>query len=137
MAISRRCWMCPLDGADPIIGDRAFSREPASDRGARRAPRLKGLHAGGVAGCIKHMPGHGRAEADSHLALPRVTASEKRTRSAMSPRSPRWPTREAAMTAHIVYEALGSPIARRHARPHVIDEIIRGRDRLSGPADER
>ena len=41
-----------------------------------RARALEGLHDGGVAGCIKHMPGHGRATADSHLALPRVSASE-------------------------------------------------------------
>ena len=60
----------PEAGAHDIIGDRAFSFDPdiVSDLG--RAV-VEGTLAGGVLPVIKHVPGHGRARADSHLALPR------------------------------------------------------------------
>jgi len=64
----------PEPGAHDIIGDRAFSFDPdiVSDLG--RAV-VEGTLAGGVLPVIKHVPGHGRARADSHLALPRIDAS--------------------------------------------------------------
>ncbi len=68
----------PLDlrfpGAHDVIGDRALGRDPMQVAALGRAI-LDGLAAGGVAGCIKHMPGHGRSAVDSHKALPTVTAS--------------------------------------------------------------
>jgi beta-N-acetylhexosaminidase len=64
----------PEAGAHDIIGDRAFSFDPdiVSDLG--RAV-VEGTLAGGVLPVIKHVPGHGRAQADSHLALPEIHAS--------------------------------------------------------------
>jgi len=64
----------PEAGAHDVIGDRAFSFDPdiVSDLG--RAV-VEGTLAGGVLPVIKHVPGHGRARADSHLALPRIEAS--------------------------------------------------------------
>jgi beta-N-acetylhexosaminidase len=64
----------PEAGAHDIIGDRAFSFDPdiVSDLG--RAV-VEGTLAGGVLPVIKHVPGHGRARADSHLALPTIHAS--------------------------------------------------------------
>jgi beta-N-acetylhexosaminidase len=119
----------PVTGADLIIGDRAFSSEPRIVAALARAA-LEGLHAGGLAGCIKHMPGHGRAESDSHLALPRVSASEKELEADMAPFAA-LADAEAAMTAHIVYEAWDKD------RPatcssHVIANIIRGRIGFQG-----
>ncbi|MES1199770.1 MAG: beta-N-acetylhexosaminidase [Pseudomonadota bacterium] len=119
----------PVSGADPIIGDRAFSMDPdviAHLAGAA----LAGLSEGGVSGCIKHMPGHGRAEADSHLALPRVTASAADLETDLLPFEALTDA-PAAMTAHIVYEAWD---ADRPATcsPLVIDEIIRGRIGFQG-----
>jgi beta-N-acetylhexosaminidase len=113
----------PIDGADPIIGDRAFSREPALIAALGREA-LNGLHAGGVVGCIKHMPGHGRAEADSHLHLPRVNASRAELAKDFAPFRALCdaPT---AMTAHIVYEAL-DPDRPATCSPQVIDGVIRG-----------
>jgi beta-N-acetylhexosaminidase len=68
----------PLDlrvpGAHDVIGDRAFGSDPMQVAALGRAV-LEGLAAGGVAGCIKHMPGHGRSDVDTHKALPTVTAS--------------------------------------------------------------
>lgn len=114
----------PVSGADPIIGDRALAKE-ANAIAALGAAALHGLHAGGVAGCIKHMPGHGRAEADSHLVLPRVSASARELETDIAPfASVAWA--EAAMTAHIVYQAW-DPDRPATCSAKVIAEIIRGR----------
>ncbi len=119
----------PVAGSDKIVGDRAFSADPKNVATLARAA-LEGLHAGGVAGCIKHMPGHGRATADSHLALPRVTASEAELANDVAPFAA-LADAEAAMTAHIVFDAWD---ADRPATcsPIVIDTIIRGRIGFQG-----
>ena len=57
-----------------MIGDRAFARDPATVIDLGRA-QIEGLMEGGVLPVMKHIPGHGRAGADSHLALPRVEAA--------------------------------------------------------------
>jgi len=119
----------PVDGADPIIGDRAFSQDPKIIPTLARAA-LEGLHAGGVAGCIKHMPGHGRAEADSHLALPKVRALEAELERDVHPFA-QMADAEAAMTAHIVYEAW-DPDRPATCSPIVIEKIIRGRIGFDG-----
>jgi beta-N-acetylhexosaminidase len=119
----------PVGGADPIIGDRAFSHDPQIIPTLARAA-LNGLHAGGVAGCIKHMPGHGRAEADSHLALPKVRASEADLERDVYPFA-QMADAETAMTAHIVYEAW-DPDRPATCSPTVIDKIIRGRIGFAG-----
>ena len=64
----------PVAGAHDIIGDRAFGADPATVIDLGRA-QIEGLMEGGVLPVMKHIPGHGRAGADSHLALPRVSAT--------------------------------------------------------------
>lgn len=63
----------PVPGAHDIIGDRAYGRDPQTVAQLGRAA-AEGLLAGGVLPVIKHMPGHGRAFADSHKDLPVVHA---------------------------------------------------------------
>ncbi|EAQ29252.1 glycosyl hydrolase [Erythrobacter sp. NAP1] len=67
----------PLDlrqsGAHDVIGDRSLGADPMQVAAIGRAI-LDGLTAGGVTGCIKHMPGHGRAMVDSHKEMPLVDA---------------------------------------------------------------
>ncbi len=63
----------PDAAAHQIIGDRAFGDEPAVVTALGRAV-VDGTLAGGVLPVIKHVPGHGRARADSHLSLPRIDA---------------------------------------------------------------
>lgn len=63
----------PVPGAHDIIGDRAFAPDPALVARLGRA-QAEGLLAGGVLPVIKHMPGHGRAFADTHKELPTVHA---------------------------------------------------------------
>lgn len=120
----------PVPGADGVIGDRAFAGEPdAAIRLASAA--LAGLRDAGVAGVIKHMPGHGRAEVDSHMALPRVKASDADL--AARDLLPFTALADApmAMSAHIAYEAWDSTHpATQSAR--VISDIIRGRIGFQG-----
>jgi beta-N-acetylhexosaminidase len=118
-----------VDGADPIVGDRAFSSVPQTVAMLGRAA-LEGLHEGGVAGCIKHMPGHGRAQADSHLALPRVAASDEELGADIFPFAA-LADAEAAMTAHIVYAAWDRDRPATCSRT-VIGDVIRGRVGFEG-----
>ena len=63
--------------ANPVIGDRSFSRDP--DAVARHAVAFTlGLQREGVAACAKHFPGHGDTTVDSHLELPRIDHDRER-----------------------------------------------------------
>lgn len=119
----------PVEGSDKIVGDRAFSADPKEVALLARAA-LRGLHDGSVAGCIKHVPGHGRATADSHLALPKVSAKEFDLANDVLPFS-ELADAEAAMTAHIVFEAW-DPDRPATCSPFVIGEIIRKRIGFQG-----
>src|SRR5205807_831577 len=63
----------PALDADPVIGDRAYGSSVEKVSTIARAV-AEGLMAGGVLPVLKHLPGHGRATADSHQSLPTVTA---------------------------------------------------------------
>lgn len=114
----------PVEGADAVIGDRAFSRDPVAVIDLSKA-QIEGLMDGGILPIMKHIPGHGRATADSHLALPRVDtdAEELSATDFVTFRS--LDTCPMAMTAHVVYEAID---AQRPATtsPKVIRDVIRG-----------
>ncbi len=78
-----------LDVADEathaVIGTRSYGQNPARVAAFGRAV-MEGFFAGGVAPVVKHVPGHGRARADSHFELPVVTASrDARCRRTSSP----------------------------------------------------
>ncbi|WP_297372347.1 beta-N-acetylhexosaminidase [Acidocella sp.] len=115
-----------IDGADAVIGDRAFTGPPelVAELGGALA---RGILDEGIDPVIKHIPGHGRAMCDSHLALPRVTVNDEADHLPFrTNRHLPW-----AMTAHILYEqwdrerpATLSPI--------VIREVIRGRIGFEG-----
>jgi beta-N-acetylhexosaminidase len=99
------CLDMAIEGADAVIGDRALGEDPEVISTLGRAA-MDGLMAGGVAPVIKHIPGHGRADADSHFRLPRVREPlEKLTATDFAPFAA---LKDApmAMTAHIVYDAL-------------------------------
>ena len=114
----------PAEGADPVIGDRAYGSGPARVARLGRAC-CEGLLAGGVIPVVKHMPGHGRARVDSHLACPHVDAGRADlSRHDFAPfralREMPW-----AMTAHIVYAAIDPDTPATLSR-RVVDEAIRG-----------
>ena len=120
----------PVAGAHDIIGDRSFARDPHTVITLGRA-QIQGLMEGGVLPVMKHIPGHGRAGADSHLALPRVsaTAAELSTRDFVPFRSlSQCPI---AMTAHVVYESI-DPQRPATTSPKVIRDVIRGEIGFNG-----
>ncbi|QLC26303.1 beta-N-acetylhexosaminidase [Parasphingopyxis algicola] len=110
-------------GAHDVIGDRALGFEPMRVAALGRAV-LDGLAEAGVAGVVKHIPGHGRAMVDTHKALPRVTASAEELASDVAPFR-KLADAPMAMTAHIVFEAW-DPDRCATLSPIVIDTIIRG-----------
>jgi beta-N-acetylhexosaminidase len=113
-----------------IIGDRAFSPDPQVVAALGRAA-CDGLLAGGVAPVIKHIPGHGRAAVDSHLALP-VVETDLDTLDATD-FAPFRALNDApmAMTAHVVYAA-ADPHACLTISGAAIEEIVRHRIGFQG-----
>ena len=116
-------------GAHDVIGDRALGSEPMQVAALGRAV-LDGLARAGVSGCIKHMPGHGRAGADSHKELPTVEATEAELESDIEPFRTLADT-PIGMTAHVRYTAWDADNPGTLS-PFVVEEIIRKRIGFSG-----
>lgn len=114
----------PVTGADDIIGDRAYSGNPADIIELGRLT-IDGLLDGGVLPVMKHVPGHGRATADSHKALPRVAAAADALSAADFVTFRSLNACPMAMTAHVVYEAL-DPQRPATLSSRVIHSVIRG-----------
>ncbi|MBC01536.1 MAG: beta-N-acetylhexosaminidase [Rhodobacteraceae bacterium] len=114
----------PRGDTSDVIGDRAYGTDPEVIARIGRA-MTDGLAAAGVLPVLKHIPGHGPATVDSHLALPVVDTDLETLR-----RLDFVPFRALrdlplAMTAHVVYTAIDSQ-ACATCSPTVIDTIIRG-----------
>lgn len=116
----------PVDGADPIIGDRAFSCDPEIVSVLGRAA-CEAFLSEGVTPVIKHIPGHGRADADSHKSLPVVRTPRDVLEGtdfapfrAVADMDGLW-----AMTAHVLYEAI-DPDRSASVSRRVVETIIRG-----------
>jgi beta-N-acetylhexosaminidase len=120
----------PQKGAHEIIGDRAYSCDPEVVIALGRAV-MEGCLAGGVLPVIKHVPGHGRAKADSHLSLPKIDVSAAEL-GAVDFR-PFHALRDAplAMTAHVLLPAFDE---RRPAStsPAIMGQVIRDQIGLTG-----
>ena len=115
--------------AHAIIGDRALGSDPLRVAALGRAV-LAGLRDGGVCGVIKHMPGHGRATADSHAELPVVGATDAELARDIAPFAA-LADAPMGMTAHVVYPVWD---ADRPATlsPTIIADIIRTRIGFDG-----
>jgi beta-N-acetylhexosaminidase len=123
----------PLDvrhpGAHDIVGDRSFGADPMRVAALGRAT-LQGLARAGIVGCVKHIPGHGRAMADSHKELPTVEAGEEELERDIEPfRTLR--DVPFGMTAHVRYTAWDAENPATLS-PFVIREIIRERIGFTG-----
>ena len=92
-------------GASKVVGDRAFGADPSLVARLGRAVAA-GLEAGGIVPAIKHLPGHGRSEADSHAVLPRVGVPLEALRA--SDFAPFRALRDVpvGLTSHVCYAAL-------------------------------
>ncbi|MES2494190.1 MAG: beta-N-acetylhexosaminidase [Pseudomonadota bacterium] len=151
VGITVDCW--PLldvrqPGAHDVIGDRALGSEPLRVAALGRAI-LQGLANAGVAGVIKHLPGHGRAGADSHKEMPTVTAADAELEIDLAPFRA-LANAPIGMTGHVLFTAWDAqrPATQSHI---VIEQIIRQRigfdgllltddldmEALSGPVPKR
>ncbi|NTZ42233.1 beta-N-acetylhexosaminidase [Altererythrobacter sp. SALINAS58] len=117
----------PLDirwpGGHDVIGDRALGAEPMQVAALGRAI-LQGLADAGVAGCIKHMPGHGRSNTDTHKSMPTIEASAEELAIDMQPfralnHAP------IGMTGHLLFTAWDTENAATLS-PTIIENQIRG-----------
>ena len=114
----------PVAGADAVIGNRAYGTEPAKVAAIARAV-TEGLEQGGVLPVLKHIPGHGRATADSHFRLPTVdTPREELERTDFAAFQP-LADLPMAMTAHVVFSAL-DPAHPATTSATIIAQVIRG-----------
>ncbi|MGO8910973.1 MAG: beta-N-acetylhexosaminidase [Bradyrhizobium sp.] len=114
----------PVAGADAVIGNRAYGTEPEKVAAIARAV-TEGLEQGGILPVLKHIPGHGRATADSHFGLPVVDTSKKELErtdfAAFQPLA----DLPMAMTAHVVFSAL-DPVHPATTSATIIEQVIRG-----------
>src|SRR5438046_1956291 len=114
----------PVAGADAVIGNRAYGTEPGKVAAIARAV-TDGLEQGGVLPVLKHIPGHGRATADTHFRLPEVDTSktelERTDFAAFRPLA----DLPMAMTAHVVFSAL-DPAQPATTSATIIQQVIRG-----------
>ncbi len=123
----------PLDlrrpGAHDVIGDRALGSDPMQVAAIGRA-QLSGLASGGVTGCIKHMPGHGRSMVDSHKEVPIVDETAVELEQDIAP----FRTLNTAligMTGHLIFPAWDAENPATLS-PTIIREIIRGKIGFTG-----
>jgi beta-N-acetylhexosaminidase len=114
----------PVAGADRVIGNRAYG-DTAHEVSAIATAIAAGLKGGGVLPVVKHLPGHGRATADSHERLPVVAAPrdllEASDFAAFAPLA----QLPLGMTAHVDFTALDPGVAATTSRT-IISEVIRG-----------
>jgi beta-N-acetylhexosaminidase len=114
----------PVAGADAVIGNRAYGTDPVKVAAIARAV-TEGLEQGGILPVLKHIPGHGRATADTHFRLPVVDTSkselERTDFAAFQPLA----DLPMAMTAHVVFSTLdGAHPATTSAT--IVQQVIRG-----------
>ncbi|MCK9915271.1 beta-N-acetylhexosaminidase [Microbacteriaceae bacterium K1510] len=114
----------PVAGGDPVIGDRAYGTEPGKVASIAAAV-AQGLMAGGVLPVLKHLPGHGRATADSHHKLP-VVETDRGTLEATDFAAFRpLAGLPLGMTAHVVFSAIDA-IAPATTSVTMVQQVIRG-----------
>jgi beta-N-acetylhexosaminidase len=114
----------PVVGSDGVIGDRAYGLEPGKVAGIAGAI-ADGLVAGGVLPVLKHLPGHGRAMADSHKALPVVSTDRATLESTDFAAFRPLAGLPLGMTAHVVFSAI-DPVAPATTSVTMVREVIRG-----------
>jgi beta-N-acetylhexosaminidase len=114
----------PVAGADAVIGDRAYGTEPGKVALIARAV-TDGLEEGGILPILKHIPGHGRATADTHFRLPVVDSSENELKATDFAAFQPLADLPMAMTAHVVFSAFDAAHPATTSAT-MIERVIRG-----------
>ncbi|MBX3596179.1 MAG: beta-N-acetylhexosaminidase [Rhizobiaceae bacterium] len=113
----------PVEGASDVIGARAYGNDPVSVAALGRAS-AEGLMAGGVLPVMKHIPGHGRATADTHFELPTVAEPLDQLRRHDFAPFKALNDLPMAMTAHVIFSAI-DPAGPATTSKKVVEEVIR------------
>ena len=119
---------------NPVINTRSFGEVPA-DVGRLDAAYVQGLQSGGMLATLKHFPGHGDTDVDSHIGLPIIKSPRERLESVELPsfRAGIAAGADAVMTAHIQLPALDpaefSPATL--SRP-IVTGLLRGEMKFDG-----
>jgi beta-N-acetylhexosaminidase len=118
--------------ANPVIGDRSFSRDVRKVIELGLA-MIDGLQSVGIAACGKHFPGHGDTSQDSHYALPRLPhAMDRLNEIELLPFVKATEAGVAAiMTAHVIFEAIDDKYPATMSKP-VLDGLLRKRIGFEG-----
>lgn len=110
---------------NPIIGDRALSADPKTVATLGTA-LMHGMQETGTIPVVKHFPGHGNTSVDSHVGLPKVTASKEELK-----RTELLPFQEAiqegaemVMVAHILYPAYDDQNPSSLSKP-ILTDLLR------------
>lgn len=114
----------PVPGSDAVIGDRAYGDTPAKVA-ALAGAAAEGLAEGGVLPVLKHLPGHGRATADSHLRLPMVGTDRATLESTDFAAFQPLCGLPLGMTAHVVFTSLDRELPATTSAT-IISQVIRG-----------
>jgi beta-N-acetylhexosaminidase len=114
----------PVEGADAVIGNRAYGTEPGKVAIIARAV-TEGLSQGGILPVLKHIPGHGRATADTHFKLPIVDNARSELEASDFEAFRPLADLPMAMTAHVVFSALDA-IQPATTSATIIEQVIRG-----------
>jgi beta-N-acetylhexosaminidase len=113
----------PQAGAHDVIGNRAYSMDVEQTMALARA-HTAGLVDGGVMPVMKHIPGHGRAEVDSHHNLPVVKATRAELEASDFPPFASFADCPMAMSAHVIFTAIDKENPATLSRK-VIKQVIR------------
>ena len=113
----------PQNDADPVIGDRAYGTAPEQVAALGRVA-CDALIKEGVLPVIKHIPGHGRANVDSHKALPIVDTERAELSQTDFMPFKMLADMPVAMTAHVIYSAIDA-VHPATTSPHIVRKVIR------------
>ncbi|WP_225411764.1 beta-N-acetylhexosaminidase [Stigmatella hybrida] len=112
---------------NPVIGVRSFGVDPGQVSAFAQA-QVRGLQEGGTAAAVKHFPGHGDTEVDSHYGLPIITRSREQLAAADLPPFAAAISSgvDAIMSAHIVLPALDNSGLPATLSPAIMTDLLRG-----------
>jgi len=111
---------------NPVIGHRSFGQDPETVI-ASAEEMIEALHEEGILATLKHFPGHGDTDKDSHKALPVVRKSlEKIEAVELAPFAALKDKADAIMTAHVLFPALDEKNCATLSKP-IITGLLRER----------
>jgi len=116
-----------INPENPIINTRSFGEDPA-EVSSMVGAYIRGSHEGGMLTTLKHFPGHGDTDTDSHLDLARVTAPLQRLNTVELPpfEAGIQAGSDAVMIAHVAFPSIEPDPAKIATTSHrVVTGLLR------------